>query len=210
MKTTRESADEQMLDEEEQAESGAPGGGKGRIDETGHSGVWPASGPWPEGDAPLVPPAGWGQGARGAAGYEDHGESELHILGVIGGEDEPPETKVTLIEAQAVPVHEWPEFLRKFTRRYAGEPVIIEVSTDEGAGELTRVLAEDLPLVGLDGEFREGAPVTVQVMVGEGPEVHATHAIVGPAYVWRYTDDTGKDVMLEIETIEGELTTVHL
>jgi len=37
------------------------------------------SGPHPPGDAPLVWPGAWGQGKRGAAGYQDHGESELNV-----------------------------------------------------------------------------------------------------------------------------------
>ena len=60
-------------------DSGLPGGGAGRKDKIGHSGVYPMSGPHPKGDAPIVTPGSWGQGKRGAAGYNDHGESELHI-----------------------------------------------------------------------------------------------------------------------------------
>jgi uncharacterized membrane protein/CBS domain-containing protein len=60
----------------QQRESGQPGGGAGRVDRVGHSGIYPASGPLPEGDAELRTPAAWGQGDRGAAGYEDHGASE--------------------------------------------------------------------------------------------------------------------------------------
>jgi len=41
------------------------------------------SGIHPAGDAPIVWPAAWGQGQRGAAGYEDHGESELNISRVV-------------------------------------------------------------------------------------------------------------------------------
>lgn len=58
-------------------ESGIPGGGAGRKDLIGKSGVYRVSGPQPAGDAPIVPMASWGQGKRGAAGYEDHGGSEL-------------------------------------------------------------------------------------------------------------------------------------
>jgi CBS domain-containing protein len=66
-----------------QRESGMPGGGAGRRDENlGRSGVYPASDPAAPGDAIIVPPDAWGQGARGAAGYEDHGESELNISNV--------------------------------------------------------------------------------------------------------------------------------
>jgi len=67
-------AEEQPKDK---CESGLPGGGAGRKDEVGKSGVYPMSGPHPAGDAPLVGLAGWGQGQRGPAGYEDHGESAI-------------------------------------------------------------------------------------------------------------------------------------
>jgi len=66
-------------------ESGRPGGGAGRKDKVGPSGVYPMSGPHPPGDAPLVWPGAWGQGKRGAAGYEDHGESELNLRPVKPG-----------------------------------------------------------------------------------------------------------------------------
>jgi len=56
-----------------------PRGGAGRIDEIGkdHPGVWPADGPHPDNpDIPIRTAAEFGQGARGAAGYEDSGQSE--------------------------------------------------------------------------------------------------------------------------------------
>jgi hypothetical protein len=67
------SSDEQM--------SGVPGDGAGRVDETGHSGVWPATGPTPDEELPYQPAGSWGQGAAGGAGYEDSGSSELHPEG---------------------------------------------------------------------------------------------------------------------------------
>jgi len=57
--------------------------GAGRIDRVGPSGVYPMSGPHPPGDAPVVWPGSWGQGKRGAAGYEDHGDSELTMTRVV-------------------------------------------------------------------------------------------------------------------------------
>jgi uncharacterized membrane protein len=65
----------------EQADSGMPGGGKGRIDRVGHTGVYPASDPDAPPDAEAQGMASWGQGERGAAGYEDSGESEVSGLG---------------------------------------------------------------------------------------------------------------------------------
>jgi hypothetical protein len=86
--------EEQPQEPEEQRESGMPGGGAGRRDEPGKSGVYPASqaeGASP--DAPLRGQAEWGQGERGAAGSEDSGSSELNFeqerqLGLLSEESE--------------------------------------------------------------------------------------------------------------------------
>ncbi len=70
---------DQQKQDEQKRESGLPGGGKGRKDEVGGSGVYPLSGPLPPSNAPLRGQMEWGQGERGNAGYEDHGESELTL-----------------------------------------------------------------------------------------------------------------------------------
>ncbi len=62
-------------------ESGMPGGGAGRREEASGSGVYPASGPPPPANAPYQGMASWGQGERGATGYEDSGRSEPSTLG---------------------------------------------------------------------------------------------------------------------------------
>jgi hypothetical protein len=62
-------------------ESGRPGGGQGRKDEVGGSGVQPVSLPHTARPKAVVRGmAEWGQGERGAAGYQDHGESELRLV----------------------------------------------------------------------------------------------------------------------------------
>jgi putative phosphoribosyl transferase len=68
-------------------ESGLPGGGSGRKDEVGGSGIYPASGPYPPGNAEIRAQASWGQSERGAAGYADHGTSGLSYAGeqLLGG-----------------------------------------------------------------------------------------------------------------------------
>jgi hypothetical protein len=66
---------------EDRRESGHPGGGEGRTDEVDHSGVQPVSIPHTAlTDAAVRTMAEWGQGKRGAAGYDDHGESELIVM----------------------------------------------------------------------------------------------------------------------------------
>src|SRR6185312_17438526 len=65
-------------DADDRRESGQPGGGAGRRDEVGPTGVYPMSGGLPPGKHPEIrTPAAWGQGDRGAEGYDDAGGSEL-------------------------------------------------------------------------------------------------------------------------------------
>jgi hypothetical protein len=59
------------------ANSGLPGGGTGRREQVGGSSVYPASGPLPRANAPYQGMASFGQGNRGADGYEDSGRSEV-------------------------------------------------------------------------------------------------------------------------------------
>lgn len=55
-----------------------PGGGVGRREEPGQTGVYPLSADASaSGDAPIQGEAAWGQGERGAAGYQDTGGSGL-------------------------------------------------------------------------------------------------------------------------------------
>ncbi len=61
----------------EKKDSGRPGGGAGRREKVEGSGVYPASGPLPPDNAPYKSEGEFGQGKRGAAGYNDSGDSEL-------------------------------------------------------------------------------------------------------------------------------------
>jgi hypothetical protein len=64
-------------------DAGMPGDGAGRVEDTQsqHSGVWPASGPLPDDpDARYQDMNSFGQGERGAAGYQDHGRSEVRTI----------------------------------------------------------------------------------------------------------------------------------
>ncbi len=58
--------------------AGMPGDGAGRREDVRGSGVYPVSedeGASP--DAPIRDEASWGQGERGAEGYNDSGDSEI-------------------------------------------------------------------------------------------------------------------------------------
>jgi Ala-tRNA(Pro) deacylase len=74
-------------------EAGQPGGGQGRIDVVGHTGVYPGSGPYPEGDVPLRTPGEFVHGQRDEEGREIEGGSELVYLkeeGILLGGETPP------------------------------------------------------------------------------------------------------------------------
>jgi hypothetical protein len=86
--------------ERDRKESGMPGGGAGRRDEVGGSGVYPMSAGNAPSDAEIRTPGSWGQGERGAAGYEDAGGSELTMRdgqllgGLTSGPDGRPEMDI--------------------------------------------------------------------------------------------------------------------
>lgn len=73
----RQQSDQTGGQREDRQESGQPGSGQGRVDQVGETGVYPASGPDAPDDAEVRGMASWGQGERGAKGYEDHGSSEV-------------------------------------------------------------------------------------------------------------------------------------
>jgi hypothetical protein len=86
-------------DDEARRESGQPGGGAGRRDEVGPTGVYPMSGGIPPGKHPEIrTPAAWGQGERGAEGYNDSGGSELVLRDgqLLGGLTSGPSGEPTI------------------------------------------------------------------------------------------------------------------
>jgi len=73
-------------------DSGLPGGGQGRRDEVGHTGVYPGSGPYPEGQSEIRTPGTWVHGQRDEQGREVEGGSEPIYLdeGTLLGGATPP------------------------------------------------------------------------------------------------------------------------
>jgi len=138
-----------MADEnKDKRESDQPGGGTGRKDEVGRSGVYPMSGPHPPGPAEIKGQASWGQGERGAAGYDDHGGSELtlegdQVLGGLssapGGEPQPQAPDIRDVE---VAPSEWVGFFDSFSRQHMRWLVTLETNTP--TGKLTE--GEERPL----------------------------------------------------------------
>jgi hypothetical protein len=74
-------------------ECGQPGGGRGRIDRVGRTGIYPGSGPWPPGEVETRTPDTFVQGQRDDEGREVEGGSEPTYLNrevLLGGATPPP------------------------------------------------------------------------------------------------------------------------
>lgn len=193
-------------------ESGNPGGGQGRRDDVGRSGVYPMSGPHPAGNAPIRTEAAWGQGERGAAGYEDHGSSELTYEGGQGreggGEQMPqagPGPEAARGGRREIPRGEWLSFLDGFSRQHEGWLVTLEVPEEQGRSE---VEAKDLKLEGITPEHSEGHD-RISIALGMEPDDHLTHFVSDPRRLMFMEDEGGGHIGLQIEAADGSRTVVR-
>lgn len=192
-------------------ESGAPGGGQGRRDEVGRSGVYPMSGPHPPGNAPIRTEAAWGQGERGAAGYKNHGRSELSYQGgqVLGGYEGPsgdagPGPEAIEYRSSDIPHGEWRSFLDNFSRQHEGWLVTVEIA----GAEISGLEAENLKLDGITSEHSEGHD-RISIALGKSADDHLTHFIVDPVRLMFLEAASGGHVGLAIEAADGSRTMVR-
>ncbi|HLK34332.1 MAG TPA: DUF5335 family protein [Terriglobales bacterium] len=194
------------------SQSGEPRGGEGRRDEVGRSGVYPMSGPHPPGDAPIRTEAAWGQGERGAAGYEDHGSSELTYEGgqVLGGYSGGEDASAVAgsgpqHQSREIPRGEWLSFLDGFSRQHERWLVSMEV---EGRGSVTGVEAENLQLEGITPEHSEGHD-RISIALGRSPDDHLTHFVSDPKRLLFLEGGSGGHGGLEIEAADGSRTVIR-
>lgn len=195
---------------ERRRESGEPGGGQGRRDEVGRSGVYPMSGPLPPGNAPIRTQPAWGQGERGAAGYEDHGGSELSYEGgqVLGGypvEELKGGPESAEYDGHEIPRGEWLSFLDSFSRQHEGWLVTLEVP--EGQGR-SGVEAQNLKFEGVTPEHSEGHD-RISIALGKAPDDHLTHFVSDPKRLLFLQAKSGGHVGLRIESADGGLTVIR-
>ncbi len=93
---------------------------------------------------------------------------------------------------------EWAHFVDKFSRNNQNRPVSIEVLSQTLGDER---LAQNTPLIGLD--FDRQGQGKILITVGRGIST-MTHAIVAPDTIWLNTGQSGKDLALEITTVDKE------
>lgn len=165
-------------------DSGVPGGGRGQKDVVRGSGVYPISGPWPKGKAEIRTEAAWGQGARGAAGYEDSGRSELSPPPKPGratragartkaGQRRTSAGRGTQ-SGQEIPRNQWVRFFDAFSKDHDGWPTSVEVIPK---GKRKQVEARKLPLQGITVDLKRPDRDTTSIILDMQPNVHLTHTV---------------------------------
>lgn len=177
-------------------------------DEVGRSGVYPASGPVPLKGMPIRRQMEWGQGERGAAGYEDHGSSELTFEGgaLLGGLDEEWAAIFTKNAMQAaagreVPLAAWPLFCEWLTRHYAG--MVTTITFTDGQPGFP-VAAKRLALVKVWARVMENKVDAISVQLDRKPNDYLLN-VTGLKRVTYFTQPNGEPKSLSIERREGRL-----
>lgn len=182
---------------------------EGRLrDAVGRSGVYPASGPLPEANAPIRGQMEWGQGERGAAGYEDHGSSELSYEGgtLVGGLDEEwasifGKNAMPSVDGREVPLAAWPLFCNWFSRRYAG--VITTIAFSDGQPGFP-LAARRLPLVKMWARVMEDKVDAISVELDRKPNDYLLN-LTGAKRMSYLTESDGEPRSLKIERREGRV-----
>jgi hypothetical protein len=156
------------------------------------SGVYPASGPWPKGKARLQQQASWGQGSRGAAGYEGSGRSGLDRQG-----EELKGASVRQGEGEQIPSRSWRKFLDDFSQDHESWMAEMQV-IPAGGEERCRVEVRDLPLVGVSIDSNRPGDRRVVVSLGERDEDHLNHII--PSVSAIHLDEKGQRLLIDSDS----------
>lgn len=177
-------------------------------DEVGRSGVYPASGPLPDREAPIRRQMEWGQGERGAAGYEDSGSSELTYLSgeLLGGLDEEwaaifSTSGMQAAEGKEVPLAAWPLFCEWFTQHYAGVTTTITF-TDGQPG--FPVAARRLALVKMWARVMENKVDAISLQLDRKPNDYLLN-VTGVQRMTYFTLPNGEPKSLSLERREGRV-----
>jgi hypothetical protein len=177
---------------------------KARRDYVGKSGVYPMSGPHPQGNAPVRGQMEWGQGERGIAGYYDHGSSALSMESgvLVGGFDQKwtgaPQEGSAVPPVTEIPVAEWPAFCAWFTENFRGTVINLENQEEEG----TRVEARNRPFEELTAHLLDNSVGAITV-VAEGKPKKIRLNVAGPQKLTLYRNAAGWATKLEITHARG-------
>ncbi len=179
-----------------------------RRDVVGRSGIYPATGPFPPGSAEVRLAGSLGQGERGAAGYYDHGSSEMTytgdtVLGALSGNESGPRTSVdllALLQPGDIPRERWLNFFNDLDKALNG--VLVTVELREGGQ--SSVLQRDMPIDGFGADVK-ARELIIDIGVGQTRDDLVIHTVSANRVTVR---DGGDRRLLEIEADDGRVITV--
>ena len=108
-------------------------------------------------------------------------------------EPEPPE----------VAPQDWARFCSDFSNENRGRLVSVVVQDADGS---SHTLADDIPLLGIDG----GAGQGIQLMLGDQPGDNIQHTVIDPSSIVVAWNRNGLRDGIEIHSADGSITTLRL
>ncbi len=158
-------------------ESGEPGGGQGRIDQVGRTGVWPGSGPWPESNVPIQQPGSFGQTDRGPEGYSDSGDSSLEAFFAIARLHQNEKGRTVFVN----------EIMTKGV-----ECIGVDSNLEDAARKMRQFDVGTLPVCGptdrLEGMITDRDIVVRAVADGRAPNATKVRDVMTPGIVYCFDD----------------------
>lgn len=107
--------------------------------------------------------------------------------------------------AREIPSGQWKPFFDDLSREHLGQRVWVRATAQREGGAKDE--AKDLPLIGIATDQPGAGPERIEVIVGDSPDAHLTHAVLRPSKVCVEEGDRGVD-FVQIESAEGGTTTV--
>lgn len=108
-----------------------------------------------------------------------------------------------------LPRDQWVEYFEAFTTTHQGQPSSIGIDGRQPTPELIEVAVRQVPLreVAVDLKDHES---TIVISLGLSEDRLLRHAIQAVSRVSVTSDTSGEDAAIEIETTNGQTTTLHL
>jgi len=186
----------------------APKLDKPRKDEVGRSGVYPFTSSLSPKSAEVRTAGSWGQGERGAKGYEDHGGSELsyeggQLLGALeeGGDSLAAHSQSGDIE---IPPEEWISFFNSFSRQHEGWLTSVKVRQ----GRKQKWEVHERALAGISSDHLTARDeIYITIDRDEGGQL--THPIKNPMKVVFRRDLEGAHEGIDFTDANGTTTSVR-
>jgi hypothetical protein len=101
---------------------------------------------------------------------------------------------------------QWRVFLDQFSRQHLGQPITVEVLSQDAGPER---VATDLPLVGVVADPKDSGGESIEIVAGDSTHSNVVHEIYDPSHLRVALGPDGKEVALEFESNSAPRTLLH-